>query len=185
MFPNLKHVEIIINSANIIYISFLQILRPAALRLESFRLDLMCYCFHSYHDLPSDVSLFEGLNFRHVKLCISDVVGGSLTPPTLLISWFSSLFRDLADSGTTVHFTELTFTFRYHPIDLEGALAEWATLDQVLSHAAFTGVRRIHFEDGSDLVWNARVTEKMLPELVSLIRRTLLCLSSRGVLSFL
>ncbi|KAF9018872.1 hypothetical protein BDZ89DRAFT_1164959 [Hymenopellis radicata] len=181
MFPHLKHFEVVINEAEDIGLLFHDILQPAALRLESFRLELMRHCLREDDELPSD-ALFEGLRFKHFKLCISDIATGRLEAPALLINWFSSMFRHLADSGTPIHFTELTFTFSRLK-DLESTSREWEALDQVLSHAAFAGVQRIRFEDGSDC-GNAQVTDQMHPELASLVRRTMPSLASRGVLCF-
>ncbi|KAF9031953.1 hypothetical protein BDZ89DRAFT_1063572 [Hymenopellis radicata] len=181
MFPHLKHFEVVINEAEDIGLLFHDILQPAALRLESFRLELMRHCVPEDDVLPSDVSLFEGLHFKHLKLCISDI-GGRLEAPALLINWFSSMFRHLADSGTTIHFTELTFTSSRLE-DLETTSREWEALDKVLSYAAFTGVQRVRFENGSNYC-HPQVTDQMNPELVSLIQRTMPCLASRGVLCF-
>ncbi|KAF8888418.1 hypothetical protein CPB85DRAFT_1334622 [Mucidula mucida] len=181
MFPNLTHLEIVINSSFDLDDFFPEVLRPAALRLDSFRLELMRYCLQCYSDRPRDMSLFEGLQYKHFKLCIADVGTGISEAPALLINWISSSFRHLTDSATPIHFRELTFTFS-DADDLETTSVEWETLDKVLSHGAFAGVQRIHFEVSG---WDVQVTEKMHPELVSVIRRTLPCLSSRGVLSFL
>ncbi|KAF9031987.1 hypothetical protein BDZ89DRAFT_1131598 [Hymenopellis radicata] len=110
---------------------------------------------------------------------------GPLRRPSLqpfqAISWFSSMLLHLANSRTTVHFVELTFTF-VEIDDVEAVSAEWATLDEVLSHAAFTGVQRIHFEEDSDE--KALITDQAEPELASAIQRALPRLASRGVLCF-
>ncbi|KAF9018881.1 hypothetical protein BDZ89DRAFT_1073504 [Hymenopellis radicata] len=107
------------------------------------------------------------------------------------------MFRYLADSGSTLHFTELTFTFislgylkavpsgEWTTIDgyLKAVSAEWGTLDEILSHSAFRGVQRIHFEAHS--YESTLITDQAHPALARAIRRTWPCLASRGVLCFL
>ncbi|KAF9032000.1 hypothetical protein BDZ89DRAFT_1063643, partial [Hymenopellis radicata] len=138
MFPNLKHLEVVVNRPFDLGVLFRDVLQPVALRLESFRLELMPV--HVLDDLPIYEDLFEGLHFKHFKLRN----GGTDTHQLAL-----SMLLHLANSHTTVHFVEFTFTF-VEIDDVEGVSAEWATLDEVLSHAAFTGVRRIHFEEDSN-----------------------------------
>ncbi|KAF8990588.1 hypothetical protein BDZ89DRAFT_1087020 [Hymenopellis radicata] len=118
-------------------------------------------------------------HLKHLEL-ISDF-GIKRDDVQIVIDWLSSMFRYLADSRTTVHFVELTLTF----VDInnvKAVSADWAPIDEVLSHAAFKGVQRIHFEDHSDT--RTLVTDQAQPELASVIRRTLPRIASRGVLCF-
>ncbi|KAF9025099.1 hypothetical protein BDZ89DRAFT_1114384 [Hymenopellis radicata] len=178
MFPNLKHLEVVVNRPSDVGLLFRDVLQlQLALRLESFRLELMPRILD---DLPIYEGLFEGLHFNHFKLCLSESGPGRSRAQTL-INWLSSMFLHLADSRTTVHFVELTFTF-VELDDVEAVSAEWATLDEVLSHAAFDGVQRIHFEEDSDE--KALITDRAHPEPASVIRRALPRLASRGVLCF-
>ncbi|KAF9011537.1 hypothetical protein BDZ89DRAFT_1077658 [Hymenopellis radicata] len=177
MFPNLKHLEVVVNRPVDLGLWFRDVLQPVALRLESFRLELMPRILHA---LPIYEGLFEGLHFTHFKLCISEPGLGRYGTQTL-IKWLSSMLLRLAESRTTVHFVELTFTF-VELDDVEAVAAEWATLDEVLSHAAFNGVQRIHFEEDSDE--GGLITDQAQPEPASVIRRTLPRLASRGVLCF-
>ncbi|KAF9014477.1 hypothetical protein BDZ89DRAFT_1076605 [Hymenopellis radicata] len=177
MFPNLKHLEVVVNRAVDLGLWFRDVLQPVALRLESFRLELIPRILD---DLPIYEGLFEGLHFTHFKLCISEPGLGRYGTQTL-IKWLSSMLLRLAESRTTVHFVELTFTF-VELDDVEAVAAEWATLDEVLSHAAFNSVQRIHFEEDSDE--RALITDQARPEPASVIRRTLPRLASRGVLCF-
>ncbi|KAF9008115.1 hypothetical protein BDZ89DRAFT_1079166 [Hymenopellis radicata] len=179
MFPNLKHCEVVVNGTSDLVIWLRDILQPTALRLQSFRLELMSYIFQD-PDLPTDEGLFHCLHFQHFKLCTRQL-GFEPFHPRTMTNWFSSMFCHLADSGTTVHFTELTFTFTNHHI--EAVSAEWRVLDEVLSHAAFVGVRHIHFEEDSDE--RILITDQTHSELVSVIRSTLPHLDRRGVLCFL
>ncbi|KAF9031957.1 hypothetical protein BDZ89DRAFT_601827 [Hymenopellis radicata] len=177
MFPNLKHLEVVVNRPFDLGVLFRDVLQPVALRLESFRLELMP---HVLDDLPIYEDLFEGLHFKHFKLRMAEPGLWSYGAQTL-INWLSSMLLHLANSHTTVHFVEFTFTF-VEIDDVEGVSAEWATLDEVLSHAAFTGVRRIHFEEDSNE--RSLITDQAHLGLPSVIRRTLPRLASRGVLCF-
>ncbi|KAF9008120.1 hypothetical protein BDZ89DRAFT_1079174 [Hymenopellis radicata] len=181
MFPNLQHCEFVVNQPLDLGILFRDVLPPVALELESFRLELM---LHILEELPIHEGLFDGLHFKHFKLCISER-GIGRDEMRSYINWLSSMLRHLADSRTTVHFVDLTFTF----VEAVGVdfSAEWATLDEVLSHAAFNGVQRIHFEQASDkrgAIARALITDQWESELASVLRRTLPHLANRGVLCF-
>ncbi|KAF9031991.1 hypothetical protein BDZ89DRAFT_1063628 [Hymenopellis radicata] len=164
---HLKHLEVDIPFFQPLNVNTQWFLQPAALQLESLTLEL------TYDRLPTYEGLFEGFHFKHFKLRISDF-GIKRDDVQIVIDWLSSMFRYLADSRRTVHFVELTLTF--------AVSADWATLDEVLSHAAFTRVQRIHFEEDSDE--QALVTDQGEPELASAIQRALPRLASRGVLCF-
>ncbi|KAF9018874.1 hypothetical protein BDZ89DRAFT_1073490 [Hymenopellis radicata] len=180
MFPNLKHLEVVISRPFDLGIWLRDVLQPVALQLESFRLELTHTMFQfDEEELPTNEGLFEGLNVKHFHLCTSSTSEPYGDDEATLINWFTSMFRHLANSGTTVHFVELTFTFAPELDDVEAVSAEWATLDEVLSHSAFRSVQRIHFEEERTLI-----TDSAQPELASVIRRTLPRLASRGVLCF-
>ncbi|KAF9031961.1 hypothetical protein BDZ89DRAFT_1158660 [Hymenopellis radicata] len=171
---HLKHLEVDIPFFQPLNVNTQWFLQPAALQLESLTLEL------TYDRLPTYEGLFEGFHFKHFKLRISDF-GIKRDDVQIVIDWLSSMFRYLADSRRTVHFVELTLTF-VDINDTEAVSADWATLDEVLSHAAFTRVQRIHFEEDSDE--QALVTDQGEPELASAIQRALPRLASRGVLCF-
>ncbi|KAF9018884.1 hypothetical protein BDZ89DRAFT_1073508 [Hymenopellis radicata] len=189
MFPNLKHCEFVANDSSDLVMWLRDIMQSTALQLESLRLGLNhCseYLFDTHYSGPPTFGLLEGLHVKHFMLCIYEP-GLLCYEVQIMIDWFSLIFRSLADSGSAIHFTELTFTFTkltfaYTNPDIEGIPGRWATLDEVLSHAAFSGVQRIHFEKESEE--RTLITDQAHPELASTIRRTLPCLASRGVLCF-
>ncbi|KAF9031982.1 hypothetical protein BDZ89DRAFT_1158669 [Hymenopellis radicata] len=180
MFPNLQHCEVVVNQPFIPVLRRRDALR-VALRFESFKLELLHYFLDHPGALPAYEGLFEGFHFKHFKICLFEP-GLTHHEARTYINWLSSMFRYLADSGSTIHFTELTFTFSNRN-NIEAASAVWKTLDEVLSHAAFYGVQRIHFEEENcpgDT--NTLITDQVHPELASTICCTLPCLASRGVL---
>ncbi|KAF9018866.1 hypothetical protein BDZ89DRAFT_336388 [Hymenopellis radicata] len=128
---------------------------------------------------PTDaLSVFDGLHCMHLQLYIAynDAHG----PPWTMIEWWSSAFQFLADSGATIHFTELTLAFPYL-LHVEAISNAWSALDGVLSHNAFSGVQKLHFQERDE---RTLITDLMHPELASYIRRAMPRLASRGVLYF-
>ncbi|KAF9031985.1 hypothetical protein BDZ89DRAFT_1063616 [Hymenopellis radicata] len=179
MFPNLKHCEFVARDSSGLVIWLRDIMQSAALQLESLRLELMHYLFNTYYNQLPTFRLLEGLHVKHFMLCIYEP-GIQRYEVEIMLDWFCCIFRSLTDSGSAVHFTELTFTFT-NP-DIDSISGKWETLDEVLSHAAFSGVQRIHFEKESEE--RTLITDQVHPELASAIRRTLPCLASRGLLCF-
>ncbi|KAF9018876.1 hypothetical protein BDZ89DRAFT_1164963 [Hymenopellis radicata] len=183
MFPRLKHLEVVVHDGLSLFLWFRDILKPAALRLESFRLELNRIFYHDMpsYRMPSYENLFDSLRFRHLQLhmFVSPYRDSNLRDAQDIIDWFSAMSRHLVHAGSTIHFTELTFTFA----DIAGL--EWGSVDDVLSHAAFGGVKHIHFEkDSHGFHERTLITNLEHPELVSEIRDAFPRLASRGVLCF-
>lgn len=80
------------------------------------------------------LSVLDGLHCMHLQLCLA-------AHNAFVIEWWTAAFQSLADSGATIHFTELTLTFtpHHHSPKLCDALFG------VLSHDVFRGVQKIHF----------------------------------------
>ncbi|KAF9008118.1 hypothetical protein BDZ89DRAFT_1144310 [Hymenopellis radicata] len=179
MFPNLKHLEIVVYDALNLHLWFSGILQPATLRLESFRLVLTRVVDSGVlaDSMPIYANLFDGLQFKHLQLHMLGPIDPYESDAPDIIDWFSAMFRHLVEAGSTIHFTELTFTFT----DVAGP--EWGSVDDVLSHAAFRGVGHIHFEEESHYE-RTLISKLEHPELVSAIRDAFPHLASRGVLCF-
>ncbi|KAF8886847.1 hypothetical protein CPB85DRAFT_1336060 [Mucidula mucida] len=210
MFPNLKHCEVVASLVTDGLADWLSWFRQPSLLLESFRMELNVdgtgfFCWptnnHSivfleefYWDVtPEDNvndaahltnvhSILLGLRCAHLQMGIHSFVD-DLEPDReqLLLDWWSSSLRTLADSNTTIHFEELTLPFNDAP-HVEAVSVAWDALDKVLAHAAFSGVQQVHFEE---IRGRIVITDETHPELTPRIRNAMPRLAGRGVLCFL
>ncbi|KAF8886846.1 hypothetical protein CPB85DRAFT_1566762 [Mucidula mucida] len=112
-----------------------------------------------------------GVYFHHVHLKANSV---SVRETRLFINWWSSTFRALStDSNTTIHFTELTFTFTVFK-DFDALKSACQSLDDSLAHPMFSAVRQIRFKNSNGFISEAVAAK---------IRLALPQMASRGVLS--
>ncbi|KAF9018870.1 hypothetical protein BDZ89DRAFT_1164957 [Hymenopellis radicata] len=171
-FPCLKHCELVAFNLTEMTV-WLTWFRQSTLRLDSLRVELKSsrYVLRP----PTDVlSVFDGLHCMHLQLYMAH---NDMRP---MVEWWSSAFQFLANSGATIHFTELTFAFPYL-LCVEAISNAWSALDGVLSHNAFSGVQKLHFQEKDE---RTLITDLMHPELASDMRRAMPGLASRGVLDF-